>query len=318
MAYAIMRAKKLANMGSVVASMQHCYRERETHNADQERTPDNQHLVAKSTDEAMGKLRALLPEKRRKDAVLTVEYVMTASPEWFAKATREQEKAFFQQSLQWLADKYGADRIVTASIHRDESTPHLSAFVVPLTQDRRLSAKEFIGSREKMRADQSTYAACVANLGLERGIEGSKATHQTIQQHYAAVERGVQPSASISPSAVEPRVLRKGLFSSDVETPEAVAKRLSKAVNEVFAGTVAKASESAQNARKAKEAHDTSKELRKRLSALEGPFRGLTKSQVKEVLKVAMTFQQENAKAKAQSKVHREQSKNVHDRGRSL
>ena len=84
MAYAIMRAKKLANMGSVAASMQHCYRERNTHNADQERTPDNQHLVAKSTDEAMGKLRALLPEKRRKDAVLAVEYVMTASLEWFA------------------------------------------------------------------------------------------------------------------------------------------------------------------------------------------------------------------------------------------
>ena len=81
-------------MGSVAASMQHCYRERNTHNADQERTPDNQHLVAKSTDEAMGKLRALLPEKRRKDAVLAVEYVMTASPEWFAQATPEQEQAF--------------------------------------------------------------------------------------------------------------------------------------------------------------------------------------------------------------------------------
>ena len=174
MAYAIMRAKKLANMGSVAASMQHCYRERETHNADQERTPDNQHLVAKSTDEAMGKLRALLPEKRRKDAVLAVEYVMTASPEWFAQATPEQEKAFFQRSLQWLVDKYGADRIVTASIHRDEATPHLSAFVVPLTQDKRLSAKEFIGSRDKMRADQTSYAGCVADLGLERGIEGSK------------------------------------------------------------------------------------------------------------------------------------------------
>ncbi|NMX48139.1 plasmid recombination enzyme, partial [Pseudomonas sp. WS 5407] len=199
------------------ASLQHCYRERETHNADQERTPDNQHLGAKSTDEAMGKLRALLPEKRRKDAVLAVEYVMTASPEWFDKATPEQEKEFFQRSLQWLADKYGADRIVTASIHRDEATPHLSAFVVPLTQDKRLSAKEFIGSRDKMRADQSSYAGGVADLVLERGIEGSKATHQTIQQHYAAVERGVKPLAVITPKAVEPRVLRKGLFSSDVE-----------------------------------------------------------------------------------------------------
>jgi len=186
-----------------------------------------------------------------------VEYVMTASPEWFDKVTSEQEKAFFQQSLQWLTDKYGADRIVTASIHRDESTPHLSAFVVPLTQDKRLSAKEFIGSRDKMRADQTTYAACVAELGLERGIEGSKATHQTIQQHYAAVERGVKPLATITPKAVEPRVLRKGLFSSDVETAEAVAERLTKAVNEGFAGTIATASTALQERRRAKEMQDT-------------------------------------------------------------
>ena len=318
MAYAIMRAEKLSNMGAVAASMQHCYRERETRNADPKRTPDNQHLVAKNTDEAMGKLRALLPEKRRKDAVLAVEYVMSASPEWFVTATPEQEKALFQQSLQWLADKYGADRIVTASIHRDETTPHLSAFVVPLTQDKRLSAKEFIGSRDKMRADQTTYAACVANLGLERGIEGSKATHQTIQQHYAAVQRGVVPKATISPKSVEPRVLRKGLFSSDVETPEVVAERLTKAVNEGFAGTIATASTALQERRRAKEMQDTANDLRKRLDTLQGAFKGLTKDQVTQVLRMAMTFQQENAKFKEQAKViRREQVKNAPDRGRS-
>ena len=318
MAYAIMRAKKLANMGSVAASLQHCYRERETHNADQERTPDNQHLGAKSTDEAMGKLRALLPEKRRKDAVLAVEYVMTASPEWFATATPEQEKALFQRSLQWLADKYGADRIVTASIHRDEATPHLSAFVVPLTQDKRLSAKEFIGSRDKMRADQSTYAACVADLGLERGIEGSKATHQTIQQHYAAVQSGVAPKATISPKSVEPRVLRKGLFSSDVETPDAVAERLTKAVNEGFAGTIATASTALQERRRAKEMQDTASDLRKRLDTLQRAFKGLTKDQMTQVLRMAMTFQLENAKSKEKVKaINREKARNSPDRGLS-
>ena len=318
MAYAIMRAKKLANMGSVAASMQHCYRERETHNADQERTPNNQHLGAKTTDEAMGKLRALLPEKRRKDAVLAVEYVMTASPEWFGKATPEQEKAFFQRSLQWLADKYGADRIVTASIHRDEATPHLSAFVVPLTQDKRLSAKEFIGSRDKMRADQTSYAGCVADLGLDRGIEGSKATHQTIQQHYTALERGVAPLVTISPTAVEPRVLRKGLFSNDVETPEVVAQRLTKAVNEGFAGTIATASTALQERRRAKELQDTANDLRKQLEGIQAPFKGLTKDQVTQVLRVAMTFQVENAKAKEQAKaINRDKPMSRPERGQS-
>jgi hypothetical protein len=313
-----MRAKKLANMGSVAASMQHCYRERETHNADQERTPDNQHLGAKSTDEAMGKLRALLPEKRRKDAVLVVEYVMTASPEWFDKATPEQEKAFFQRSLQWLADKYGADRIVTASIHRDEATPHLSAFVVPLTQDKRLSAKEFIGSRDKMRADQTSYAGRVADLGLERGIEGSKATHQTIQQHYAAIQQGVKTHASISTKALEPRVLSKGLFTKVVETPEQVAERLADSVNKGFADTVAAASTALQERRRAKEMQDTANDLRKRLDSIQEPFKGLTKDQVRDVLKVAMTFQLENKKAKEQSRGRsREQGKNAPDRGQS-
>ena len=325
MAYAIMRAKKLANMGAVAASMQHCYRERETQNADQERTPDNQHLVAKSTDEAMGKLRDLLPEKRRKDAVLAVEYVMSASPEWFAKATPEQEKAFFQQSLQWLADKYGADRIVTASIHRDETTPHLSAFVVPLTQDKRLSAKEFIGSRDKMRADQTTYAACVANLGLERGIEGSKATHQTIQQHYAAVQRGVTPKATLSPKSLEPRVLEKAGWAEKllgkgdlVEDPQMIAERLTKAVNEGFAGTIATASTALQERRRAKELQDTANDLRKRLESFQGAFRGLTKDQVTEVLRMAMTFQLENKKSKEHDKtLRRGQAKKASDRGHS-
>ena len=268
-----MRAEKLVNMGSVAASMQHCYRERETRNADPKRTPDNQHLVAKNTDEAMGKLRALLPEKRRKDAVLAVEYVMSASPEWFATATPEQEKALFQQSLQWLADKYGADRIITASIHRDETTPHLSAFVVPLTQDKRLSAKEFIGSRDKMRADHT------------------------------------RERATISPQTVEPRVLEKaGFFDKArgrgdlVESPEMIAERLTKAVNNGFAGTVATASTVAQERRKAREARNTAKGLRKRLETFEGSFKGLTKDQVAQVLRMAMTFQQENVKAKAQSK----------------
>jgi len=81
MAFAIMRAKKLKTMANVAASLNHCYRERETMNADAERTLDNEHRSAESTEEATTKLTAILPSKRRKDAVLAIEYVLTASPE---------------------------------------------------------------------------------------------------------------------------------------------------------------------------------------------------------------------------------------------
>ena len=136
----------------------------------------------------------------------------------------------FARSEQWLEKKYGKDRVVAAVVHRDEATPHLSAFVVPLTQDGRLSAKEFIGGRSKMRDDQSTYAESVKKLGLERGIEGSRATHQTVQHYYESINRGTRSQVSISPEALEPRVLRKGIFTKDVEDQAAIAKRLSHAV----------------------------------------------------------------------------------------
>ncbi|CUB02159.1 MobV family relaxase [Comamonas thiooxydans] len=197
MAYAIMRCKKLASMGSAAAALKHCYRERETANADASKTPQNEHQAARSTDEAMGKLRDLLPEKRRKDAVLAVEYLMTASPEWWKQATPEQQQAFFQRSRQWLADKYGEQNIIAATIHRDETSPHMSAFVVPLTKDGRLSAKEFIGNKTQMSRDQSTYAERVADLGLQRGIEGSKAKHVTIQRYYARASEPTPPAPQL-------------------------------------------------------------------------------------------------------------------------
>jgi hypothetical protein len=78
------------------------------------------------------------------------------------------------------------------------------------------------------------------------------------------------------------------------------------------------ASTALQERRRAKELRDTANDLRKRLEAIQGPFKGLTKSQVTEVLKVAMTFQLENKKAEKKSKdLSCEQRKTVADYGQS-
>ncbi|EBH4029513.1 plasmid recombination enzyme, partial [Salmonella enterica] len=198
--------------------------------------------------------------------------------------------------------KYGAENIVTASIHRDETSPHLSAFVVPMTADGRLSAKEFIGNRSKMTADQTSFAKAVQHLGLERGIERSKATHTSIKQHYAAIERGIASGVTISPEAVEPKVLKKGIFTKEVESPGQVAERLTKAVKDAYQPMAANASVSAQERRRAKELQDTAKEQRNRLERLQEPFKGLSKEQVADVLALAMKHQKENTLAKEAKK----------------
>ena len=235
--FAIMRCKKLKSMGNAGASLKHNFREQETLNANPELTPDNEHLLAVNRSEAMGHLRDKLPEKRRKDAVVAVEYLMTASPEFFESATDEQQQEFFKQSLDWLKNKYGADNVIAASIHRDERTPHMAAYVVPLTTDGRLSAKEFIGNRQTMKDDQTTFAKAVGHLGLQRGVEGSKAKHQTIQSFYRKLNDTTKP-INITEDAIKPRKAFLGLGG---ESHSDVAERLSKSLTRSIQPVMAKA-----------------------------------------------------------------------------
>ncbi|WP_171498881.1 MobV family relaxase, partial [Acinetobacter soli] len=89
----------------------------------------------------------------------------------------EKETAFFEQSRKWLESKYGKKNVVSTTIHRDETTPHLVAYVVPVDEEtRRLNAKKFIGgSRHTLSQMQTDFAVEVKDLGLERGVQGSKA-----------------------------------------------------------------------------------------------------------------------------------------------
>ena len=110
MYYAILRTAKLKTMGNIGGSLAHNYRTIETPNADPNRTPKNHHTVA--TPEAVKKaIQDRLPEKRRSDAVLCIEYLITASPEWDGWGN-DKEAEFFKRSSQWLSDKHGAENIV--------------------------------------------------------------------------------------------------------------------------------------------------------------------------------------------------------------
>ena len=82
----------------------------------------------------MTAIRDRIPEKRRKDAVLCIEHLITASPEWDGWGDPKREKIFFERSRKWLENKYGKNNLISTSIHRDETTPHLVAYVVPIDE----------------------------------------------------------------------------------------------------------------------------------------------------------------------------------------
>ena len=99
--FAILRTAKLKSFGNVGGSLSHTYRTRETTNADPNRCNDNEHSH-NSPVEVMQALRDRLPDKYRKDAVIGLEYFVGASPQWFDGKTREQQDAYFRESIDCL------------------------------------------------------------------------------------------------------------------------------------------------------------------------------------------------------------------------
>lgn len=246
--YAILRAEKLKTFGNIGASLSHNYRTRPTPNADPERENLNSHSMPnpQAVTEA---IRSALPAKRRKDAVLCIEYLITCSPDSFQGD--EGYTSYLHDALKWLEAKHGAQNIIAHSIHRDEKTPHLVAYVVPLDSTGKLNAKQFLGGKQTLSAMQTDFAKKVGEKhGLERGIERSTATHTTIREWYGALNQSEKP-IEIPASALVPR--EKPQHPEVKEAPEQIARRLSKAIQRINRPTVERANLADLERRKAQE-----------------------------------------------------------------
>ncbi len=191
--YAVMRLGKLKSMGEIGGLGRHNERERETRNADSRRWGENERLVG--TGDWCADVQARLDEAPtvRSNAVLGIEHVLTASPEWFQQGTPAEQRQrladFAERGMGWLRETYGADNVVAAILHRDERTPHIQAVVVPIDERGRLNAYGFIGGpRGRLAELQDTYAAAMRDLGLIRGVRGSVADHETVKEWYAKIQ----------------------------------------------------------------------------------------------------------------------------------
>lgn len=250
--FAILRFEKLPTIQNVVASGQHNWRERETPNADASRTAQNRSYGAKSTAELVAAVRERIARVTmpltHKKPVPCIEVLATAGPEWWVKSTLDQQTEFFQRAVKWLSCTFGEDNVVSMTIHRDETSPHLAAYVVPLlfvpekTRKRsvivgvnpdgtkrretkdfqqaagwRLSASHWLDGRKKLSQLQTEFAAEMKPLGLRRGIENSRAKHQSIRRYYARVNAPLNPLPVVptpAPKPMPPSPAKPGLLTS--------------------------------------------------------------------------------------------------------
>ena len=114
--------------------------------------------------------------RTRKDSVRFIDTLITASPEFFEGKTKAEIQAYFTHACSFMEERIGKGNIVSAVVHMDEKTPHMHMVFVPLTEDKRLCAKELIGNRKKLIQWQDDYWKHMVEKypDLERGESASE------------------------------------------------------------------------------------------------------------------------------------------------
>lgn len=201
MGFQVLRVQKIKTAGGFKARLDHHFREKPTPNADPLKTPTNDLNGAMSTAEGLERLNALMPSKVRSNAVLGLEYLITTSKDDLGTWEKARQDAYFAKALAWLGKKHGAENIVCSGVHRDETTPHLTVFVIPKVEGK-LNAKAFTGGSKALAEMQTAFYEGVAkDFGLERGLKGSRAKHVPIAKFYEAINQALPPEKA--PSEIE-------------------------------------------------------------------------------------------------------------------
>lgn len=190
-AYSIMRVEKRGR-GAVYGLQIEANRKEEDHekrefersDIDWSKTDENIFLI--HTEQWNREITKQVKEagaKERKDSVVLLDGLYTASPEWFETHSKEEWINYFQDCLTFHRDYYG-EHVINAVIHLDEATPHMQVASIPLIDDGRLSAKEIMGNRRDYRSRQNIFYDEVGKkYGLERGeIHDQPRKHELSQK----------------------------------------------------------------------------------------------------------------------------------------
>ena len=163
MPYAILRFQK-RKAGGVAACERHNERKKEAYKSnpdiDMGRSKNNYHLVPPPRYTYKKEINRMVAEagcRVRKDSVMMVETLITASPEFMNALPPEEQKEYFMTALDFIAERVGERNILSAVVHMDEKTPHMHLCFVPITPEGKLSAKALLGNQKSLSEWQNAY-----------------------------------------------------------------------------------------------------------------------------------------------------------------
>lgn len=261
----------------------------------------------------------------RKDAVVMCSFVVTSDKDFFNNNTPETEKEYFKQAYEFIKNRYGEQNIISAEVHKDETTPHLHINFIPITEDNKLSAKRLFDKKSLKLLQDDFHRVVAKNFNLERGgIEEHQKNIDKVTYKKEKVKNELHEIEQIEKETSEKRavVLDRaklvdeyynikfdGLTADDVkpkksgflniysETDEAVASRLNQKLKPLYEKSkLAEVLKSEYN--KLKQSFENIKnqlqQVTQELNKFKDLFKGLSKEQEMVIFKQIKQFKYEN------------------------
>lgn len=202
--FAIIRVERLKTMGNVKASALHTFREIETGNAISEKFDDNEFVGAKDAEGVYQAVFARIDkiEKKDKQATRCLEFFISASPEQFAENgalhDQESQKRFFDESLNFIKNKHGAENVVFHAIHRDEKSPHMVVYAVPVVHREAHTRKRSVGVKGGGRTLKEEFVPAANELSAKAYYHCPAALSLLQDDFHAGVGKGFGLDRGIS------------------------------------------------------------------------------------------------------------------------
>lgn len=212
-----------------------------------------------------------LKRKVRKDAVVLVDGMMTASPEWFQNHSYDEAMAFFRDGLDFIQNRFGKENVFYFTVHRDETTYHAHFGFTPI-KDGSLSWKKFFPNRQALTKFQDQFYENVSSkYGMERGTK--REYGDPVKRHKTVREFKAEKVKELDREIAERTERLESLQGQEDELRDQV-EDLERAVGAVEAGSV-ELTEVIGGADKASQIESQNRDLAARAGRLERGNRDL-------------------------------------------
>ena len=218
---------------------------------------------SKQLEDALAVRLQSVKKPLRKDAIVLRPLILQLDPEWYRDNENADNNRIMQDLAGWAVKKFGIENVLGLSMHLDEGkpdvSPHMHVMFTPVTEDGRLSQKDFFQNPQAMSELHKDLRRYLNARGYDIAVQNQKPgkyAKRLSESEYRDYKALQQEAAHLD--------TRKQLLDERENSLNALESDLKVKEQELDAKSLKIDSDASENVRKAKELQEKESRLNQR------------------------------------------------------